>query len=97
MAATAIASVPMGAWNTVERRRAEFDRLAYDHLHRVVGLGVGMGGPSGYGLLSWGPGGRQLTPEERRRDERHFDLFLKYRRASRRPWLPVAPDPPGPG
>jgi hypothetical protein len=33
---------------------------------------------------------------DRARAEREVQLAEKYRRASRRPWLPVAPDPPGP-
>jgi hypothetical protein len=31
-----------------------------------------------------------------RRVEHHFEMMFKYRDAGRRPWLPVAPDPPEP-
>jgi hypothetical protein len=81
MIAVAVAALPLGLWAGIERRRAAFDRTAAYHVTQVVGLTVG---------------GRPLTPSERRRDEWHYALFLKYREAAFRPWIPVGPDPPEP-
>jgi hypothetical protein len=81
MVAVAIVAVLLGLWAGIERRRADFRRIARYHSYRNLGLLVDS---------------RSLTPLELRRDEWHAALAKKYTRAARYPWLPVEPDPPEP-
>jgi hypothetical protein len=81
----AIVGAPMGV--LIERHR-RFHRLASFHAARG-GEGV------------WAPtriraNGSDLVKWRIAREVWHYDLADKYREASLKPWLPVAPDPPEP-
>jgi hypothetical protein len=81
MIAVAAVALLLGLWAGIERRRADFRRIARYHSFRNLGLLVDS---------------RSLTPLELRQDEWHHALYLKYQRAARYPWLSVEPDPPEP-
>jgi hypothetical protein len=84
--AVAVIAVALGAVSWVERRRARFTGLAHYHLGRIAGLAVGRNPPTGLGLISIGSDGTGLTETQQRDDRRHFQLFLKYEHAARKPW-----------
>jgi hypothetical protein len=80
MVVVALVAAVMGL--SIERHR-RFARIAARH--RAVmyeGASVVAGPRPGYRLTGSG--------------WRHFKTYLKYARAARYPWLPVAPDPPEP-
>jgi hypothetical protein len=87
--AIAILAMALGAIFWVERRRSRFTRLAQFHHDQIVGLAVGRNPPTGLGLSSFGPRGKPLTKAQQRDDERHFGLFLKYKRAASEPWRAI--------
>lgn len=83
MAGVAIVGVVLGVM--IERQN-RFRRLASCHqaeCKRLLNLGV---------ILFAGSEDDPVV----RRVEWHYPMQLKYERAARSPWLPVAPDPPRP-
>lgn len=83
MVAVVVASLLLGALAMVLRSR-EYSRIASAHGKMELTLMIYSHVPGPEGLL-------------RHRKERwHRELWWKYRNASRRPWLPLGPDPPEP-
>jgi hypothetical protein len=81
MVAVAAAAILIGA-ETMRRRSERFRGMAerFGLLERACRL------------FYWGPD----TPVDNPKAFYYADLRRKYERAARRPWLPVAPDPPEP-
>jgi hypothetical protein len=80
MVAVAIAGFLLGLVVPLERRSASFQSLASAHWSE------------GFGWASYGHGSSETNP----RGAWHWEMFRKYDEATRRPWLPVLPDPPQP-
>jgi hypothetical protein len=85
MIAVAVAAVALG----LAERRSRFQSAARYHAQRLERLDVASDGavrkpatPKAVPLLA--------------RYRHHAALYLKYRAAARRPWLPVPPDPAPP-
>jgi len=79
---------------TIYRRSAHFQALAEHHGSKagVLQLTGPNGGPAGEIRIL----GINDVPINRKLADWHLELRDKYRAASRRPWLPVPPDPPPP-
>jgi hypothetical protein len=90
MAAVAIIALLLGAV-AILRHRAHFQRLADFHAQAARQIR-----PERGGII--GPDGAytHLALADPRFANYHQDMAGKYQRAARKPWLPVAPDPPEP-
>jgi hypothetical protein len=96
MVAVAIVAVGIGTWMLIERSRSY---AALGSLHaesekecrRIVEAFEG----SRFDPVIWGEA-LALVRRSRKLLPYHAALRRKYERASRRPWLPVEPDPPEP-
>jgi hypothetical protein len=101
MVAVAVVAILMGAGLAVGRRSRRFARLSAHHTNAALehfGTLMALGG--------WPPLLHDLSPAELARIRMlyrvnalvnyHSALTQKYEGAARYPWLPVAPDPPGP-
>jgi hypothetical protein len=84
MIAVAVVGVVLGLFLLVKRREDEFRRQAVHHTNELAGCYA----PEGLTTA-------QVGAILRRRDY-HRAMMIKYERAARYPWLPVAPDPPEP-
>jgi hypothetical protein len=93
MLALAITSLPLAFYATVEARRSRFLQLAEQHRSQIVSV---HGTAPYFKIIYVKPGGRFLTESELRRDDWHWQLWVKYSRAAERPWMPLRPDPPKP-
>jgi hypothetical protein len=83
MVAVAMLAALLAIGAGLQRRQARFERLFSYHR--------GLAGPMI--IHSFDPG----SPTSKTASGRwHWDLSMKYADAARRPWLPVAPDPPEP-
>jgi hypothetical protein len=80
----------------VEWRRLTFSRISAGHQARILGIYKNNGYLGPIHPQPIAPGGRILSPVERRKDQWHVRLHEKYRDAAGRPWLPVWPDSPEP-
>src|SRR5436309_7016540 len=99
MVAAAIAGIVMGLAKWMERRSAHFADLSRSHCERIVGILSGpidQYGEHPEGLVAFDLELNPVRGVQGRRDIWHFAMAQKYREAARRPWLPVAPDPPEP-
>jgi hypothetical protein len=79
--------------------RLRRDAIAYRklaQLHRERALYLEVRAMWSVGMAAKGYVAASLVSAERARAEREKMLAEKYLHASRRPWLPVAPDPPEP-
>jgi hypothetical protein len=101
MIAVAVAGALLGA--AVEalrlrRRSAEYAALAGRHAaNERTFRAIAAAGPGGALLLiAHGPGTRSRRTTPGAEADHEAALRLKYERAARYPWLPVAPDPPEP-
>lgn len=83
--AAAAAAVALGMGLEMARRRERFSALARRHCVKAMEGGS----------LSMYDSREHLRRLEAER-ARHEAMCRKYRRAAALPWLPVAPDPPGP-
>ena len=93
----AAVAIPTAIWAQIEARRDRLRRLAAYHLSLVVSpIRVGLS-PGHYGVIGSMPGGKVVSHEQTDLDLWHLGLSEKYRKASKRPWLPVPPDPEPPG
>jgi hypothetical protein len=77
------------------RRIRRFDDLASYHRSQVVGVVYAHSGPEGATILvpssvDWA--GKPVTPRQQILDRWHLQMFQKYLRAARYPWLDVTPD-----
>jgi hypothetical protein len=86
-----VAAVSVVLWSHAEigRRRARFERLADHHFERFSADVR----EANYSRRKVNESGIERL---RRRWLWHLDLYRKYHRASRSPWLPVWPDSPQP-
>src|SRR5689334_6607250 len=99
MVATAIVGIFIGSAVKLERRSARFRHLSDYHRGRVPYAlsgafdqdGEWIGEPS---VLDQNM--NPVTGAQRRKALWHEALARRYERAARRPWLPLAPDPPEP-
>jgi hypothetical protein len=83
MVAVALAALILAGFVALERRRARFERM-FSHHRSLTGPMT---------IRSFEPDRPIfLTP----RGKWHYEMSMKYARASRSPWLPVEPDPPEP-
>jgi hypothetical protein len=82
MVAVALVAITFAIWIGLGRRRAQFHKLANHHLALVQRMTTNS-------VFSESTFGRVMG-------RYHFDLYAKYERAARYPWLPVEPDPPEP-
>ena len=85
MIAVAVVGIILGPYTTCRNRAARFDERCEWHYRRIDELlrGVYYGDDA-----AW----RRVAA----RAAWHTEMHEKYDLASRRPWLPVAPDPPEP-
>jgi hypothetical protein len=83
MVAVAIAATTLGMAQWMARRASRFGQLASDYCHQAE-LNEQM----------WAVGNRTYPLDVWAGHQRR--LQHKYEHAARRPWLPVAPDPPEP-
>jgi hypothetical protein len=102
MVAVAIVGIALQTTVLVFRSR-EYRRLAerYRQLEsNTLGIaeryGVHAEVYRGYGRIDMAKDAERGAAESRLWHTHHHSLRLKYDRASRYPWLPVAPDPPEP-
>lgn len=84
MLVVAIVGVVLGTSITIRRRATEFESRAAAHREKWIKIFTMTEGSTGD------------TPERRRRLGHLAEMDLKYQRAARYPWLPVAADPPEP-
>jgi hypothetical protein len=104
MLAVAISALLLGVWLWGERRRAQFSALARWHERQVLwNVCVIVGHPGPDGEYIWEPrsrpqepGNPPASPRQQRISTWHYQMAMKYDRATGNPWLPVAPDPPPP-
>ena len=97
MVAVAVVAVPLASMAVIERRRAAFERAASYHDGQIIGKILPNHPPPSYRFSTVRFDTLQpLSDREIRRNHWHGDLYIKYVLAARRPWLPVAPDPPEP-
>jgi hypothetical protein len=89
MVAVAITGVTLGfhSWST--RRSDAFATLWIHHYCKATDSGIEM-------EKAGRKGDAARAALLRRRMDWHCDMWRKYGHASRYPWLPVPPDPPGP-
>jgi hypothetical protein len=88
--AVAIVGILLGVWLGLERRRERFRELSDRHEVQAQLCEVRV-------FISK----IERKPEawlagNKARFEHHLAMMRKYQQAARRPWLPVAPDPPEP-
>jgi hypothetical protein len=94
MIAVAVVAMLLAGGVTLHRRSVRFRTLAERHGSEahVTQIWNGKGLVAGEGRILSLNG----VLINRRLADWHLELRDKYRRASRHPWLPVAPDPPEP-
>lgn len=88
--AVTVAALALAVYADIERRRAYFQAVVRHHWEMVAANSIIH--KTGY-QTSYEPGPSLRNCQ---RAAYHRGLVNKYRQAARRPWLPVAPDPPPP-
>jgi hypothetical protein len=88
MIAVAVAAVVLAVYAGIERRRSYLRAVARHHLEMVAANSiVHRDGDQ----MSYEPGPSLRKCQLARY---HFDLWRKYTRVARHPWLSIEPDPP---
>jgi hypothetical protein len=93
----AVIAAALAVLVSLGRRIRRFDDLASYHRSQVVGVVYASSGPDGATILvpssvDWA--GKPLKPRQQVLDRWHLQMFQKYLRAARYPWLDVTPDAP---
>ena len=101
MIAVACAALCLATVATLWRRAERFQALAQSHkasVEREAARAKHWEGEidDDRMMTSFNPSGKELSARELAVIDWHVTLVRKYRRAGRRPWLPVPPDPPPP-
>ena len=97
--AVAVIAAVLAVLIGIGRRIRRFDDLATYHRARVVSVVYAHSGPDGTSILvpssvDWA--GKPVTSRQQALDRWHLQMFQKYLRAARYPWLDVTPEAPPP-
>ncbi len=99
MVAVAVVAGLLGVASLIRRRGEVLRSMSLSHRSEAYSTA-----DTAWGFQRFGIGTDGTVPEENARQADHYwqlyayhlELGVKYERAARRPWLPVAPDPPVP-